>query len=72
MQETVYDLVVLGLVPGTNVEITFYNWLLALLTLAGWRLSKIMRRRHSLLWLRFYIELFALPLRITPLREQQA
>jgi hypothetical protein len=40
------ELLVLGLIPGTNIQITFVAWLLLVCALGAWILATIAHRRH--------------------------
>ncbi len=42
------ELLVLGLIPGTNIQITFIAWLLLVCGLTAWILATIAHRRHLL------------------------
>lgn len=45
-----YSFLVLGLIPGTNLQITFQDWLnIILLTIAGSGIALLYLRRHQLL-----------------------
>jgi len=47
-----YDIIVLGLIPGTQIQITFFVWLFvaasALIVITGWRAH---RARLATIWL---------------------
>lgn len=40
------ELLVLGLIPGTNIQITFIAWLLLVCALSAWILATIAHRRN--------------------------
>lgn len=40
------ELVVLGLIPGTNIQITFIMWLLAIMLGFGFFIAHIAKKRH--------------------------
>ncbi len=58
-----YSLIVLGIIPGTQFQITFLWWLMGLLTVTAAKIMLAMRRRKSLLWLRLILAFYAMTLR---------
>ncbi len=42
------ELLVLGLIPGTNIQITFISWLLLMLIVINVPLFSIAHRRHTI------------------------
>lgn len=42
------ELLVLGLIPGTNIQITFLSWILFMLIIINVPLVGAARRRHTL------------------------
>lgn len=67
-----YSLLVLGIIPGTDIRITFYGWLMTLLAIITVRIALVMRRRRTLAWLRLVIAFYALPLQTMRLHPAKA
>ncbi len=61
-----YSLIVLGIIPGTNIQITFVWWLLALSGLLTVRIVRRLQRKQSFTKLQLYIALYAIRHRQLP------
>lgn len=55
------SIVVLGLVPGTNFQITFLGWLITIVMISSTIASVWARRRHVILWAHFFLAVLSLP-----------
>lgn len=42
------ELIVLGLIPGTHIQITFIFWILVVTALLTWSIVSVARRTHIL------------------------
>jgi hypothetical protein len=62
-----YSLIVLGLIPGTQIQINFAMWLIAAAVVVGLMITLYIRRKHFIAFL-----LLAMRLRITLRRQQLA
>ncbi len=58
-----YNFVVLGLVPGTQFQITFLWWLASIGVALSARLILTMRRRRTFVWLQLILAFYAMTLR---------
>jgi hypothetical protein len=54
-------LIILGLLPGTNIQITFAGWLILAECTAAFFMYKQMVRRQLFLKLRLTLEFYAMP-----------
>lgn len=58
-----YELILLGIIPGTEIQITFLGWLMTALAFVTGRLLMILHRKQTLVWLRLIVAFYAMPLR---------
>lgn len=62
-----YSFIVLGIIPGTDIQITFNIWLLATASLAiALCVRRLLRQRHPILHARLVVAFYAMSLRQLP------